>query len=148
MSLTEILLEEFEKIEDETEIKKQEVTYIKELVEENYNKLVELLGDNISEENKDRAAYDLVKQTLKNVENLYGIHSNIIWDRLVKEGLKKQVSFLLGWTEIRYNKENPVPYAFYPTELGENIYNTLRKIRGQKPVQKKVKFFNSVLRVE
>lgn len=148
MSLTEILLEEFEKIENETEIRKQEVSYIKELVEKNYDKVVELLDDTISEGNKDRAVYELVKKALKTVEEFYEIHANVIWDKLVKEDLKKQVSFLLGWTEIRYNKEKPVPFAFYPTELGEKTYNGLRKIRGQEPVHKKVKFFNSVLRNE
>ena len=126
MSLTEILLEEFKKIEDETELRKQEVDYIKELTEKNSDMLVDC-----SEENADRKAYDLIKNALIEVEKLYEDSINVIYDIGVKEGLVKRTSYLLGWTEIRQNKENERPFALYPTELGEKVYNGLRKLRAK-----------------
>lgn len=115
--LIDVMNEEYSRIDRRAEREKQEITYIIELVQKDYDELAEVA----SSDNK-RTLFDLVRKALKQtVDNFKFPHVGIFYGDL--ERVREAV--LLGWIEMKINIKNEYSFYdkryFYLTDPGRKV---------------------------
>jgi len=128
----------YSEAEVSAERKKQEVDYVLRICKENYDKLIEVFGNEIkNSENPERVLYDKTLETINGFEKdfcqVVGI--SMFYENL---GKLKLSAYLLGWVapkNISQIAEKKHSYLLSPSEKGLEILDGLRKIHGLKPIR-------------
>lgn len=142
--LSDLVLEEFKKIDYQADFKKKEIEYTAMLAEEYWNILKEIVEKQKKDESLDNLKnlnlqkndkplesriFDKAKEALKKLE-AYSFPFGVTMHYGKPEDYE-DTALLLGWAKLDLVSNSYDAYAYKLTDEGREIINRLRKISGQ-----------------